>query len=183
MLDPIRNPQSAFRTRAGLRTTHGNPKVSAMKPLLRIATLTMLAVATVGLVGCSSLEGRIKEKSELFARLSPPEQQLIRQGYITQGFTPEMVYIALDKPEKVIPGPAHNEETWVYHNFYATDGSSLTPAQKVVTKASGSVRGGSGNTFTVEPDLSAENIKVESQIKVYVKFVDGKVTSINIVGR
>ena len=159
-------------------------------PCLSLLTSGLL----VALVGCntSTFESRIKENQAEFAKLPEIDQQIIRNGFIKIGYTPAMVYIALEKPERKIPGATAAEETWVYHNFYASDGSSLTPAQKIKTNyagASGSgtnsapVAGGkpNNNTFSVVPDLAQENIKAESLIKVHVKFVDGKVASIEII--
>ena len=146
------------------------------------------------LVGCntSTFESRIKENQSEFTKLPEIDQQIIRNGFIKIGYTPALVYIALEKPERKIPGATANEETWVYHNFYASDGSSLTPAQKIKTNYAGASGSGTGsspvaggkpnnNTFSVVPDLAQENIKAESMIKVYVKFVDGKVASIDII--
>lgn len=166
-----------------------------MKTLPLILTLVLLA-------GCSSVESRIKERSAVYAKLSPMEQQTIQRGYITMGFTPDMVYMALDKPESVTPGNKPGNESWIYHNFYSRDGSDLTAGQRVVThsgpmaqtgggggapgmkNAIGSTSGASGrsgNTFTVEPDLANEQIKIESHIRVRVQFVEGKVASIDII--
>jgi hypothetical protein len=149
------------------------------------------------LAGCgttNTFSSRIKENQALFDQLSPADQEIIRSGFIKIGYTPEMVYIALENPEKKIPGAAANEMTWIYHNFYSSDGQSNMGGQKVTTHYSGSTGAngstkqptggstkGSNNTFSVEPDYTADQIKAESMIKVHVKFVDGKVASIDIV--
>lgn len=140
--------------------------------------------------GCSTKESRIKEKSDVFASLALDQQQVIRNGYIMVGFTPDMVYMALDKPERVLPGNGPGNETWVYHNFYAADGSSSTSATVAAPAARTAGRpsstgaggaGGSGGNFQIAYDPSADNIKAEAAIKVHVKFVDGKVADIQIV--
>lgn len=154
-------------------------------PLLTALTLVLL------LSGCSTIDSRIKEKSATFNSLSPSDQQIIRYGYVTVGFTRDMVYMALDKPEKVIPGPGPNQETWVYHNFYSSDGSQLTPGQRIVTRSgsnpgSGPAKptGGGGpnrNTYSVEYDASLETIKEEAKVKVHVIFSGDKVVDIQVV--
>ena len=157
--------------------------------------LLVIGVAAV-LAGCgttSTFSSRIKENQTAFDQLSAADQDIVRGGFIKIGYPKEAVYIALENPEKKIPGPAANEETWIYHNFYSSDGQSNQSGQKVVTHYSGSTgasgatkqptsgaRGGN-NTFSVEPDYTAEQIKQDAMIKVHVKFVDGKVANIEVV--
>ena len=152
-------------------------------PLLSVLALALL------LAGCSTIDSRIKEKSASFNALSDTDQQIIRYGYITVGFTHDMVYMALDKPEKVIPGPGPNQETWVYHNFYSADGGNLSMGQRIRTApgtSTGGQRGGvpaSGrnNTYSVEYDPTLETIKEESKTKVHVIFSGDKVVDIQVV--
>jgi hypothetical protein len=162
---------------------------------------THLSLIVVGLVavlaGCGTTNtkaSRIKENQAAFDQLSPADQEVVRNGFIKIGYSQAMVYVALENPEKKIPGPSANEETWVYHNFYSSDGQSNMSGQKVVTKYSGSTGAsgstkqptggparGQNNTFSVEPDYMADQIKADSQIKVNVKFVDGKVAAIDVI--
>ena len=156
----------------------------------------MAACAIAFLAGCgttNTFSSRIKENQAAFDKLSPVDQEVVRSGFIKIGYPQDVVYIALENPQKKIPGPGVNEETWVYHNFYSSDGQSNMSGQKVVTRYSGSTGAagstkqptgqarGNNNTFSVEPDYTAEQIKTESMIKVHVKFVDRKVASIDIV--
>ena len=159
--------------------------------------LCLIAAGLIAvLAGCgttNTFSSRIKENQAVFDKLSPVDQDVVRSGFIKIGYPQEVVYIALENPEKKIPGPGANEETWVYHNFYSSDGQSNMSGQKVVTRYSGSTGasgstkqpagGGKGynNTFSVEPDYTADQIKTESQIKVNVKFVNRIVTSIDII--
>ena len=159
--------------------------------------LSFFAAGLLTLVaGCGTTNTkarRIQENQAAFNQLSPTDQEIVRNGFIKIGFSQEMVYVALENPEKKIPGPGTNEETWVYHNFYSSDGQSNMPGQKVVTRYSGSTGasgstkqpagGGKGynNTFSVEPDYTADQIKIDSLIRVNVKFVDKKVVSIDVI--
>ncbi|QYM79303.1 hypothetical protein K0B96_01405 [Horticoccus luteus] len=155
-------------------------------PLFAVVALALL------LSGCSTIDSRIKEKSATYSQLSPTDQQIIRYGYISVGFTRDMVYMALDKPEKVISGPGPNQETWVYHNFYNSDGSSLTPGQRIRTNAGTSTggrgaasgmtsRSGQNNTYTVEYDPTLETIKEDAKVKVHVIFNGDKVADIKVI--
>lgn len=144
--------------------------------------LSIIAAACLGvLAGCgttSTFSSRIKENQAEFDKLSATDQQIVRNGFIKVGYPQSMVYVALEAPERKIPGSVPNEETWVYHNFYSSDGSSQTPAQKIKTNPGSKPN---NNTFSVVPDTAQENIKADAVIKVHVKFVDGKVAAIDIV--
>ena len=166
-------------------------------PTMKNALVSLIAAGLVGvLAGCGTTNtkaSRIKENQVAFDQLSPADQEVVRNGFIKIGYTQAMVYVALESPEKKASGPGVNEETWVYHNFYSSDGQSNMSGQKVVTKYSGSTGAsgsttqpagaarGQNNTFSVEPDYTAEQIKTDSQIKVNVKFVDGKVAAIDVI--
>ena len=158
--------------------------------------LSLIAAGLIGLLaGCgttNTFSSRIKENQAAFDKLTPVDQDVVRSGFIKIGYPKKVVYIALENPEKKIPGPSANEETWIYHNFYSSDGQSNISGQKVKTNFAGGGSGGAkqpaggaprgyNNTFSVEADNSADQIKLESMIKVHVKFVDGKVVSIDIV--
>ncbi len=160
------------------------------KPILLLVAASLLATITA----CTTFDSRIKENQEAFDKLSPADQQVVRSGFIKVGFTQEMVYMALDKPEKKLPGSGAGNETWIYHNFYSSDGGGMGMGQKVKTNfapGSGGTAGSSrnptaggrssNNTFNVEADPAAENIKADAAIKVHVKFIDGKVATIEII--
>lgn len=164
---------------------------------MKTPRFSIIAAGLIGLLaGCgttNTFSSRIKENQAAFDKLTPVDQDVVRSGFIKIGFPQDVVYIALENPEKKIPGPGANEETWVYHNFYSSDGQSNMSGQKVVTRYSGSTGAsgstkqptggarGNNNTFSVEPDYTADQIKAESRIKVNVKFVNRIVTSIDII--
>ena len=110
------------------------------------------------LAGCgttNTFSSRIKENQAVFDQLSPADQEIIRSGFIKIGYTPEMVYIALENPEKKIPGAAANEMTWIYHNFYSSDGQSNMGGQKVTTHYSGSTGANMSPTIIRSPTWPA----------------------------
>jgi hypothetical protein len=91
-------------------------------------TLTCL-LASVGLLlaaGCATPEARIQRNPEIFAQLSPADQQLIREGKVARGFTPEMVKLALGDPDRVYvrTDSAGTSESWSYTS-YEGDGGML----------------------------------------------------------
>jgi hypothetical protein len=67
--------------------------------------------------GCSTgPSARIQEKSSVYATLKTWEKKHIDQGVIANGFTPDMVYMAVGNPSKV--KSQGNEELWTYNNYY-----------------------------------------------------------------
>ncbi|MFT3782371.1 MAG: hypothetical protein QM790_10180 [Nibricoccus sp.] len=87
---------------------------------LLFATLALLA-------GCSTPESRIDENKELFSKLAPNEQQLIREGKIAVGFTPEMVKLAMGDPDKIYTRTDANgvSEAWSYTTYETESGVLL----------------------------------------------------------
>ncbi|MBS0632909.1 MAG: hypothetical protein JSS11_13420 [Verrucomicrobia bacterium] len=150
-------------------------------------------IAALGLLlaGCSTIDSRIKERSDSFTKLNKKQQQMVQNGYIAVGMPEDAVYMALDKPEKIIPGAGPGEDTWVYANFYSSDGRSIGMSAKVTPQASGSGMKGPSQTSAagrgVQPsyqlsyDPAAEDIKAESTIKVHVIFKNSRVADIQVV--
>jgi outer membrane protein assembly factor BamE (lipoprotein component of BamABCDE complex) len=65
-------------------------------PWLVAALLTALSLA-----GCATPESRIRRNPEIFARLSAPQQDLVRKGQIAIGLDREAVRLALGEPDQV----------------------------------------------------------------------------------
>jgi hypothetical protein len=78
------------------------------------------ALAGVFLAGCSTVESRIKENPAAFASLDPQTQAEIRKGGVRVGFTTEMVYIALGRPDERSERVTAEgrEEVWIYTTTY-----------------------------------------------------------------
>lgn len=162
---------------------------------MKITTLNQLVTGALVLLaaGCSTtdtLDNRIKQNSAIYAGLTPEEQNQIRSGIITVGFTPQMVLMALGKPERVLPGKGPGEEDWVYVNVYSRDGYSIMPSAKFTASVAGSakridmVHGAAANAhleYHLDYDPSNETIRSESAIKVHVKFTEGTVADVQII--
>ena len=103
--------------------TYSNPALkpeSAMKLSLR-SLLVILVPAVFFLQGCdtSGVAGRAQEKATVYNALSPAVQKHIKDGSVEVGYTEDMVYIALGKPNSVETkfvgsGPV---QVWVYQNM------------------------------------------------------------------
>jgi hypothetical protein len=82
---------------------------------------TFMLAATLGfLAGCQTVDDRIKEKPEVFARLDAATQDKIKQGIIDLGYTEDMVYLSLGKPDQRRESitAAGKSTTWIYNTYY-----------------------------------------------------------------
>jgi hypothetical protein len=112
-------------------------------------------------------------------KLEPNIRAQVEKGIIEPGFTPEMVFLALGKPnepaESLVDATANG--TWVYHNFSAVDRGILKPGfrRRIVydsTKHS--------DVITTEriDGKAAPNLQANA---LYVTFRDGRVVEIQRV--
>ena len=94
---------------------------------MRFLHLAFTCVALVLAVGCATPDTRIRQNPELFAQLTPAEQQLIREGKVALGFTPEMVKLALGDPDRVYlrTDASGTSESWSYTSYEGPDGLLL----------------------------------------------------------
>ncbi len=88
-----------------------------MKPryaLLGLATLLL------NFTGCQSVDSRIKEKPEVFAKLDVATQDKIKQGIIDIGYSEDMVYLALGDPDQKRESVSATGQTmtWIYNSYY-----------------------------------------------------------------
>ncbi|MGA3007139.1 MAG: lipoprotein [Opitutaceae bacterium] len=78
-------------------------------PLKRFFFFTVLLLAVSG---CNTINHRISEKSDVFNRLDLKAQAEIRLGKVEVGYTPDMVYIALGRPDRI------DGSTWHYKLYF-----------------------------------------------------------------
>ena len=82
--------------------------------------LCSAALFVVVLAGCDTFEHRSQEKAATFESLAPAEREKLKRGVIEIGNTPEMVYIALGRPdEKHESTTAGGRATvWTYNSYH-----------------------------------------------------------------
>ena len=87
-----------------------------LRPSLSWTLLACAAVSVLLFSGCSTVSSRIEADPASFARLSPSDQALVKEGRIRGGMSQEAVYLAWGRPEQKATGMIHNvpTETWVY---------------------------------------------------------------------
>lgn len=145
-----------------------------MKPF----SLPSLAIALPLLLlgACNTVEKRIEEKPAAFAAADPATQEKVRKNVVEVGFSTDLVYIALGKPNEERRTQTTNGETltWIY-NTYQQDyaGQAYTGYRRYVVI---DPRTGRPVVF-IEPvytDVYREH--VDERLRIIFK--DGKVTSI-----
>lgn len=77
--------------------------------------------------GCSTLATRIKQNPEVFNRLTPAQQQAIKEGRVEIGFDMDMVKLALGDPDRVRErvDASGRSEVWEYMTYEGPDGVIL----------------------------------------------------------
>jgi hypothetical protein len=86
-----------------------------MKTLLVvIAASALLTMA----VGCASVDSRVSDHQAAFSSWPPDVQEKVRAGKVELGFTPEMVEVALGKPDRLASRTTDRgqSELWIYGN-------------------------------------------------------------------
>ena len=93
--------------------------------LLRCSVSLAAILAAFFVTGCetSGITNRIQEKSVIFNTLPPVQQQDIKNGYFGEGYTMDMVYIAVGKPSKITITPNGQDAMWTYNDFYPAYGT------------------------------------------------------------
>jgi outer membrane protein assembly factor BamE (lipoprotein component of BamABCDE complex) len=97
--------------------------MKTLKALYIVAAAAALALS----FGCSTPETRIRRNPELFAQLSPEQQELIRRGQVAVGFNAEMVRLALGEPDRYTTRSDQDgtSEVWHYVTYDAPTGGPL----------------------------------------------------------
>ena len=80
----------------------------------------VLALLVTGCETDGGVDTRAQEKSAAYASLKLWQRKLIEAGAISEGFTPDMVYIAMGRPSKVEVKeyPQGHVELWTYNQYY-----------------------------------------------------------------
>jgi hypothetical protein len=80
-------------------------------------------------VGCATPDRRIQRHPDVFAAFPTNVQANVRSGIVDVGYTPDMVYIALGRPDRVLVRETAEGrvEIWVYID--ATRSMQLEPVE------------------------------------------------------
>jgi len=100
-------------------------------PAMKTPKLLMMitaAWAAFFLAGCATTPAsRIRQNPELFAQLTPDQQDMIRRGQVAVGFNAEMVRLALGEPDRygTRQDADGTSEIWSYTTYDADGGYPL----------------------------------------------------------
>jgi outer membrane protein assembly factor BamE (lipoprotein component of BamABCDE complex) len=123
------------------------------------------------LAGCDTISQRIEEKAEIFSQLGPEVQESIQRGQVKVGYTLEMVYMALGRPNSVTSTPDGKYVVWTYMNFNTPDGDfMLQPKHITHNNAMNSqdllFQGGNWQQVTGKADLDEATVALpETKIR------------------
>jgi outer membrane protein assembly factor BamE (lipoprotein component of BamABCDE complex) len=81
----------------------------------RIFFIASAAACAALFVGCATPESRISRSPEIFARLTPDQQALVKAGQIAVGFDMDAVKLALGDPTHVTINTDKNGQHEVWH--------------------------------------------------------------------
>ena len=161
--------------------------------------LNNLSVA-LGLIslfsGCDASSGvtaRIQEKSSVFSQLTPEQKSNIEKQVIEVGYTADMVYMSLGKPNAKVTRetPDGPVEMWTYRNFFVPQGFTTAADARQQYTANLAERGpGNLQTFPKGSDKPIANTRGGVQTNLYlpelqsdtlhVQFFNGRVFSIKL---
>lgn len=141
-------------------------------PLLPV--LTLLAVLVTA--GCDTFDRRSQQKADTFAALSPEEREKLKRGVIELGNSPDMVYIALGRPdERHEQTTTEGQElTWVYNSYHQEFAGTLhTGYRRVVLLDPGTRR-----YYVYFEPVYADVYQDHLEERIRIKFRDAKVVEI-----
>ncbi|MDB6092490.1 MAG: hypothetical protein JWM32_52 [Verrucomicrobia bacterium] len=124
--------------------------------------------ALVFLTGCQvdSVSSRIKQNSSAYAAATPEQQKIIQDGWLDYGFTSEMVYISLGKPDRVTVAP-DGTKIWIYMNFQASAPTAALGAPRIEVSQTRS--NGSTGAVGAGDRIPAGGIDLRNRINITVR--------------
>ena len=149
-------------------------------PMKHILSL-LLAGVTLAVVGCNSFNSRARQYSAVYDNLAPGDQERLQRGMIGVGDTPEMVYIALGKPDerRDLLNADGNQTTWVYRTYWQQyEGQAWLGYRRVVVPS----RTGRGYVVFHEP-VTQDVYRTHVDDRIRVTFANGVVQSVEATQR
>jgi outer membrane protein assembly factor BamE (lipoprotein component of BamABCDE complex) len=97
-----------------------------MKTTRTLIIATVAACAAL-LAGCSTPESRISNSPQVFARLSPDQQALVKAGQVAVGFDMDTVRLAIGDPDRKLmeTNASGQHEIWRYVTYEDYQGAVI----------------------------------------------------------
>lgn len=136
------------------------------------ATLALLAACA------STPESRIQKNPELFNSFPPEAQEKIKKGDVEIGFTPDMVLMAKDKPDRKYSRKtaAGEAEVWSYTSIHTT-----TERQRVEARIHAPDVGGNWHDYSDWVWVDVQQQHEFEQLRI--EFADGKVSAVETLSK
>jgi outer membrane protein assembly factor BamE (lipoprotein component of BamABCDE complex) len=98
--------------------------------IMRLPSLLLrlpLVLTLLWLAGCATPDTRIQKAPEVFARLTPEQQELVRQGNVAVGFSQDAVRLAMGEPDRkwIRTDSVGTREVWSYTTWENIRGQPL----------------------------------------------------------
>jgi len=135
-----------------------------MKSRLLTLSSIILLILLIGLTACSTPESRIRKNPELFKSFPAEVQEKIRAGEVDIGFTPAMVEIAVDRPDRKYrrSSVTGEVEVWSYVDTQLSYDQQLVSGTFNVKDSEGRTRTVHDNVWvTVQNKTEFEVLRIE----------------------
>jgi hypothetical protein len=143
---------------------------------MRFKTILLFSGLLLALAGCNTIDSRIREKQDVFNHLDSQTQSKVSHGIVEIGYTPDMVYIALGRPDtqKQKVTAKGDETTWIYRTYYEQyEGMAYAGYRRVVF-----FDRGEGVYHVYYEPVSEPVYSERAEDNIRVTFVNGRVTAI-----
>lgn len=135
-----------------------------------------IALLLLTLAGCDTFERRSHEQANTFERLSPEERDKLKRGVIEVGNTPEMVYIALGRPDEKHESTKADgtESVWIYKTYHQEYEGDVHSGYRRVLVWDPKLR----RYFVYYDPVYTDVYSEHEEEHIRIKFKNGKVTEI-----
>ena len=143
-------------------------------------------------LGCQNTRAyRIQEHAALFSTLDPFTRKLIADGLFDHGFTPELLYMSLGKPNRIVVSDTEHGhvEIWTYRNFLygnesATKIGGSTPGAKPQGTVLSSSAPGGPSLMSTKASPSQPTVTDVNDVALgtlYIELVEDRLVAARVV--
>jgi len=95
-------------------------RLALRKTVLRTGGILLVALLLGGCETDGGVAARAREKPAAYAALNPWQKRFVAKGVVAAGFTPDVVYIAMGRPDTIEKKdlPAGHAELWTWKRYY-----------------------------------------------------------------
>jgi hypothetical protein len=145
---------------------------------MRLLSACLVLVLAGLLGGCATPESRIKQNPDMFNSFPDDVQQKVREGKVGVGFSKDMVFIALGKPDREYTRTTSGavNQVWSYTGTYTT-------MERQRVSGDFRVRDSDGLYRTVRDDVWVDVQAQHEYERLRIEFQNDEVVAIEEVNR